>query len=194
MSSALRRDRALPVLALVVVTLAMAGCGSGGGNSTANSAASTATTAASAAPASGQTAPSSAPTTSTPARAAQPAKAVAIEADAICRRRGLELAGAVAKSVTMSEIAGVAKRRLAIEQEGLGELGKLTPPSSIAGAWGQFVADAKRAEVDLSALAEAATESEPTQVESAGNLYKTAKRESEASAKRARLRDCAQYG
>jgi hypothetical protein len=118
---------------------------------------------------------------------------VAVEAGAICGRRNLELIAATSKTPSLSVVASVARRRIAIERAELAELGKLTPSRAIARDWREFIAAAKRAVTDLTSVAAAAADGELAQINSAGHLYAHAVNESHAAAKLAALGHCAEY-
>jgi hypothetical protein len=141
--------RAAPVLA--ALALAAGGCGGGSGSAAADrsgasdNSRSTTTTA------------SAGRTSATPSDAQAKARLVA-QADTICKRVNTEIEAVVPKNQSRKEVLRVVPRNVGIEQRGLRELEKLTPPASFAADWRKmlgyrrvlaeelagFVADEKR--------------------------------------------------
>jgi hypothetical protein len=120
--------RRLLAIALGVVAVVAAGCGGG-----ANKTASVATAVVTRGPG------TAAGGSSTPARPATKASIVA-QANAICARRNRELKAAIPSHASLSKVVKGAPGRAAIEQKALAELGGLTPPTDMTGAWKTAIA------------------------------------------------------
>lgn len=161
------RARGLPMVGAIVLAAALSGCG-GGSEASSGKSTSAAGTASSQSPSADapatspqpatSAAPSQAPsstasTASSPASGAQaPTSDVSTQANAICTRRNRELAGTPV-SGGLSTIASAATRRTEIERRALEELGKLTPPTHVAGEWGKVIAESKRSLLEIAKLA-----------------------------------------
>jgi predicted nucleic acid-binding protein len=78
------------------------------------------------------------------------------KADTICVRLKTQLSGPAlnAEIGNVSSVARIASRRAAIERAALAELGKLTPPTSLASDWQQVIADRRILADDLVKLGE----------------------------------------
>lgn len=167
---------ATQALSLGAIAWALSGCG-GGGSGQAKTAGNT------------STAQSSAQTTST----AGDARFIA-STGAICRRRAPEVEAANIYTSNVAAIITAARRRAGIERDGLRELEALTPPSSMAGEWKTYIADAKSAQADLAKLGDFGAHPERAPFESSYYAYIKVLEQMRAAAQQLALAGCTHYG
>jgi hypothetical protein len=172
------------VLSLGAIAWGIAGCGGGSGQAT--TAGSTST----------DSAQASTPAISKPATPEQAPGGASFIAStgAVCRRRGPEVEAASIYSASVPAIIAAARKRAAIEHNGLNELEALTPPSSIASGWRSYIADAKNALAAVTKLGDLGAHPERALLESSYYAYLKALEQLRAAAGQAGLVGCAQYG
>jgi hypothetical protein len=149
------RARALASAVGLICLLVLGGCGGGeepgsrpAASAPSSQSAATGTSASPQRPSTTATAPSQASATAssaatTSASTPHAASGAAAQADTICVRRNQELVGVPIGSGGLAATASAASRRGAIEQRALAELGKLTPPASVAHDWKNLIAASK---------------------------------------------------
>jgi hypothetical protein len=76
------------------------------------------------------------------------------KADVICKHVSTELASANKQASSVQAIAQIAPKLSSLEQAGLAELSKLTPPSELANDWKTFVAGAQTLSENTAKLGE----------------------------------------
>lgn len=175
----------LPVLMLIAAALPVAGCGSSKTTSSNSSSVGAGTGAGSGV---GETSPVSA--TGAPLSSSQ----LVAKADVICKQLSVELDAPNNSSHTPQDIVHIAAQRAALEQRALTELGRLTPPASMAHDYRHILA-ARRAVIrDLKKLGEVVSANNAQAKRSVFASSVTTTRKLAAAAERAGFKYCGQLG
>jgi outer membrane PBP1 activator LpoA protein len=170
-------------LAVLLLAVALAGCGGGSSSSAATSSGRTAeaTSASSTA--------TSAQTSSTGASAAR--GRFVLQAETICSRAQSELnAVKLPDRVTFAEIVRIAPAHASTERRAVSALDRLTPPAALAQEWRQVVAARRKLAEILTEVVAAARRKDLAKIEALSASKERERHVLAASAKRVRLRAC----
>jgi hypothetical protein len=169
---------------LLLIALAIAGCGRGSSTvATATSAGSTESTA-------------SVPAATTPAKPApsQSKKQFITQADAICSHVNTELAAVSAKNASAKEVLRVVPQHVSLERTALVALEKLTPPSSLESNWQRILGYRRTLATELAQLVGDAQRNDSAALKRLGASKKLAHKNLNEIAVANGFKDCAKLG
>jgi hypothetical protein len=175
------RSRPWACVALVLLAIALEGCGGGSG------------TTASAPPGAQQTtstARTATPSSSSPGGAAAAKQQFIASADAICGRVVTLLKHSKLASSTLAEIARITPIHVLVEQEGLSDLSKLAPPATIAGRWRQILTYMRTLAHELDTLGKTAKARDKAAIHALAASKKRVHAKLRAAAAREGFKDC----
>ncbi len=118
----------------------------------------------------------------------------AAEAGAICSRVNSEIAASKPSSASMQEIIRFTPKHVAIENRGLAELSRLTPPASLAHSWTRILDYRRRLIAELTHLLQSAQSNDASQIKAVAASKERLHQALLTTAQRVRLYSCGLTG
>jgi hypothetical protein len=116
------------------------------------------------------------------------------QADAVCARINTEILAVKAKGATAAEVIRVAPRTIALERNGISELAKLGPPSSLTSDWQRILGYRRTLAGELAQLLAMAKRNDGTSIKSLAAAKKHAHAGLSQVSKKSGFKACAKVG